>query len=178
MKTATAIAVAVLLSAPFAVAQKLTMQFDSLAAKAKEKAEVDLDGATLGLAAKADKKLGDVASSLKELHIRHYEFSQTGAYTEQDLEPLHKQLGAGSGWSHIVNVKEKDEHVEILAQVVDGKPAGFLVIAAEAKELSVVYILGEIPLDKLSELVNSNIKYDLKGLTAQKKADEAPKPAE
>jgi hypothetical protein len=33
----------------------------------------------------------------------------------------------------------------------------------------------------LSELVNSSIKYDMKGLTAQKKPDEAeqaPKPAE
>jgi len=181
MKTLTAIAVAVLMSAPFAVAQKLTFSFDSLAAKAKEKAEVDLDGATLGLAAKADKKIGELASGLKELHVRHYEFGQAGAYTAQDLEPLHKQLGPGSGWSHIVNVKEKDEHVEVLAHVADGKPAGFLVIAAEAKELSLIYILGEISLDKLSELVKSDIKYDMKGLMAQKAAEDAqqaPKPAE
>jgi hypothetical protein len=41
--------------------------------------------------------------------------------------------------------------------------------------------MGEIPLDKMGELVNSNIKYDLKGLMAQQKpaeADPAPKPQE
>jgi hypothetical protein len=181
MKTVTAIAIAVLMSAPFAVAQKLTFQFDSLAAKAKEKAEVDLDGATLGLAAKADKKLGQIAGALKEVHVRHYEFGAAGAYTEKDLEPLHRQTGEGSGWSHVINVKDKDEHVEILAQTADGKPAGFLIIAAEPKELSVVYILGDIPLDKLGELVNSNIKYDLKGVLAQQKSDASepsPKPQE
>ena len=181
MKAATAFTIAMILSAPFAVAQKLNLQFDSVAAKAKEKAEVDLDGAMLSQAAKMDKKLGGIAGSLKELHVRHYEFGEAGKYSEQDLEPLHKQIGAGSGWSHVVNVKDKSDHVEILAQVQDGKPSGFLVIAAEPKELSVVYIVGELSLDKMSELVNSSIKYDMKGLTAQKKPDEAeqaPKPAE
>jgi hypothetical protein len=156
-----------ILSAPFAVAQKLTIQLDSVAAKAKEKAEIDLDGAMLAQAAKLDKKLGDIAGSLKEVHVRHYEFGEAGKYSEQDLEPLHRQVAAGSGWSRMVNVKDKDEHVEILAQVLDGKPSGLLVIAAEPKELSVVYILGEVPLDKLSELVNSSIKYDLSHVVAE-----------
>ena len=175
MKTATALTIAILMSAPFAVAQKLNLQFDSIAAKAKGKAEVDLDGATLPLAAKADKKLGALASALKEVHVRHYEFGEAGKYSEQELEPLHRQLGAGSGWSHVVNVKDKDEHVEILALVADGKPAGFLVIAAEPKELSVVYVVGELPLDQMSELVKSSIKYDMKGVLAQQKT-EGPEP--
>jgi hypothetical protein len=164
------------MSAPFAVAQKLTIQLDSLAAKAKEKAEVDLDGAMLSQAGKLDKKLGEIASAVKELHVRHYEFGAPGAYTEQDLEPLHRQVGAGSGWSHVVNVKDKDDRVEIMVQSLDGKPAGFLLIAAEPKELTVVHIVGEIPLDKLSELVNSSIKYDMKSVLAQQKAD-GPEPA-
>ena len=87
MKAATAFTIAMILSAPFAVAQKLNLQFDSIAAKAKEKAEVDLDGATLSLAGKADKKLGALASALKEVHVRHYEFGEAGKYSEQDLEP-------------------------------------------------------------------------------------------
>ncbi|HMD71210.1 MAG TPA: DUF4252 domain-containing protein [Bryobacteraceae bacterium] len=176
MRAASAIAIAMILSAPFAVAQKLNLQFDSLAARAKEKAEVDLDGAMLSQAAKMDKKLGELAGAVKEVHVRHYEFGAAGAYSEADLEPLHKQTGAGSGWSRVVNVKDKDDHVEILAHFLDGKPAGLLVIAAEAKELSVVHIVGEIPLDKMSELVNSSIKYDMKGVLAQQKTG-GPEPA-
>jgi hypothetical protein len=166
-----------ILSAPFAVAQKLNLQFDSLAAKAKEKSEVDLDGTTLPLAAKADKGIAKFAGAVKELHVRSYEFGETGKYSEQDLEPLHKQVGPGSGWSHVVNVKDGQDHVEILVQSVDGKPAGFLVISAEPKELSVVYIMGELSLDKISELVNSTIKYDMKSLVSEQKTEAAEKDA-
>lgn len=177
MRATTALTIAMILSAPLAVAQKLTIQLDSLAAKAKQKAEVDLDGATLAQAGKLDKSLGELAGRVKELHVRHYEFGAAGAYTEQDLEPLHKQTGAGSGWSRVVNVKDKDDHVEILVQSLDGKPAGFLVIAAEPKELSVVYLVGEVSLDKMSELIHSSIKYDLKNVVAEQK-EEGPKKTE
>lgn len=173
MRTVAALAIAIGLSAPFAVAQKLNLQFDSLAARAKEKAEVDLDSSTLALAGKMDQKFPKILGAVKEVHVRNYEFAEAGQYSAKDLDPLHKQIGEGSGWSHVVNVKEKDGHVEILLQTVDGKPAGFLVIAAEPKELSVVYILGDIPLDKLSEVVNSSIKYDLKSMLSQPKP-EAP----
>ena len=171
MRAATALTIAMILSAPFAVAQKLTIQLDSLAAKAKEKAEVDLDGATLAQAVKFNKGLGNIASAVKELHVRHYEFGEAGKYSEQDLESLHRQTGAGSGWSRVVNVKDKEDHVEILTKIADGKPAGFLLIAAEPKELSVVYVVGEIPLDQMSELVNSSIKYDMKSLLSQSKEE-------
>ena len=35
------------------------------------------------------------------------------AYSDKDLEPLRKQVSEASGWSRVVNVKEKDENTEI-----------------------------------------------------------------
>src|ERR1700686_1686586 len=77
-------ALAGMLFAPLAGAQKLELKFDALAAKASDKAEVDLDGALLKLAmqhgsAKKDKP-GDFFSSVQEIHVRNYEFDKEGAY--------------------------------------------------------------------------------------------------
>ena len=85
--------------APFAGAQKLELKFAGLAAKASEKAEVDLDGSILKLALsqvplkkdKDDKSpIADLLSGVQEIHLRNYEFDKAGAYTDADQEPLRK----------------------------------------------------------------------------------------
>jgi hypothetical protein len=128
-------------------AQKLELKFDTLAAKASDKAEVDLDGALLRLAAqhglsKKDQDgkatAGDFLSDLKEVHVRHYEFDKAGSYSDQDLAPLRKQVSEGAGWSRILNVKEKDETTEIFVLSQGGKVSSCLILSAEATELSVV----------------------------------------
>ena len=158
---------------PPASAQKLELKFDALAAKASEKAEVDLDGGLLKLAtqhglSKKDKDarspVADLLSGLQEVHVRHYEFDKAGAYSDQDLEPLRKQVSEGSGWSRIVNVKEKNESAEVFVQSQGGKVSSFLVLAAEAKELSVVYIMGTLTVAQMKELVDSNVVYNLAAL--------------
>src|ERR1035441_4476635 len=103
--------------APPASAQKLDLKFDALAAKASDKAEVDLDGALLKLAlqglSKKDKDAkspaGDLLSGVQEVHVRHYEFAKPGSYSDKDLEPLRKQVSEGSGWSRVLNVKRRTE---------------------------------------------------------------------
>ena len=85
--------------APLASAQKLELKFDGLAAKASQKAEVDLDGSILKLALsqvplKKDKdgklSINDLLSGVQEVHLRNYEFDKAGAYTDADQEPLRK----------------------------------------------------------------------------------------
>jgi hypothetical protein len=162
--------------APFASAQKLELKFDWLAAKASEKAEVDLDGSILKLAlpqllSKKDKDgkspIADLLNGVQEIHVRAYEFEKAGSYSDKDLEPLRKQVSEASGWSRILNVKEKDQSAEVFVQSQGGKVTSCLVLAAEAKELAVVYLLGTMTLAQMKELVDSNVVYNLAGLAQQ-----------
>jgi hypothetical protein len=144
-----------------AAGQKLELKLDSLAAKASQKAEVDLDGSALALALQKG-HLGDhMPATVGEVHVRNYEFSKPGGYSDQDLAPLRKQLGAGSGWSRIINVKEKQESTEIYSHSLGDKLGGFLVVACEAAEVSIVYIVGTLTPEQLKELVSSNVRYTL-----------------
>lgn len=143
--------------------QKLDLNFDAVAAKAREKTEVDLDGSALATLLKTVKnqKLGDLASGLTGVFVRNYEFDNSGAFSDRDLEPLRKQVASGSGWTRVVNVKETNESTEIYMFGGGTSPA-FLIISAEPKELTVVHVLGTIQiaqLPQLEELVQSTIQY-------------------
>ena len=161
--------------APFASAQKLDLKFDGLAAKASEKAEVDLGGSILKLVLppllskkeKDDKSpIADLLSGVQEIHVRNYEFANAGAYTDKDLEPLRKQVSEGSGWSRIVNVKDKDkdDNVEVFVQSLGGKVGSCLILAAEAKELSVVYLMGTLTLARMKGVADPNVVDSLTAL--------------
>ena len=163
MKTIVLGAIVALLASTPAAAQKLDLQFEALAAKAKQKTELNLDG----LALQALRNPPGMAT-VEGVVIRHYEFATGGEYAASDLEPLRRQLGSGSGWSRIIAVKDKNDDVEIYIFHQGEKPGGFLLIAAEPKELSVVYVRGSIPLDQLKELVSSSIRYDLKTAAEEK----------
>ena len=148
-----------LLLPALAAGQKLELKLDSLAAKASEKAEVDLDGGTLGSALQKGKLGPHIPATVGEVHVRNYEFSKPGEYSDQDLEPLRKQLGGGSGWSRIVNVKEKQESTEIYTHSGGDKLDGLLIVACEAAEVSIVHLIGALTPEQLKELVSSNIRY-------------------
>jgi hypothetical protein len=153
-------------------AQKLELKFDALAARASDKTELDLDGAILklvlpqGVAKDKDGKspVSDLLSGVQEIHLRNYEFGKAGDYTDKDLEPLRKQVSEGAGWSRILNVKEKNETTEVFVQSQGGKVSSCLILAAEAKELSVVYLMGTLTVAQMKELVDSNIAYNLAAL--------------
>ena len=159
MKTLRIATLGLALASAFASAQTLDFNFDKLAAKAKDKAEITLEGPLLvqALQMAPDKVKGAVANVTRVV-VRHYEFDQTGQYSDADLDAVRKLV---SGWPRIISVKEEKENVEIYMQSQDGKPAGFLLIAAEPKELTVVQVAGSIDLASLKEVVNSTIHYDL-----------------
>jgi hypothetical protein len=139
--------------------QKLELKLDSLAAKAAQKDEMDLDSNALAQALQAGKLGHKLPGSVTELHVRQYEFAKPDQYSDSELEPVRKQLGAGSGWSRIINVKEKKESTEIYSHIQGDKLGGLLILACEAKEVSVVYILGALTPEQLKDLVSSNIQY-------------------
>jgi hypothetical protein len=179
MKTLLMTTVTAVLACAPAFAQNLNLDFSALAAKARAKNEVTLDSNAiqmlqqLGALANKDDKgagkaedLGKILSGIQGVAIRNYEFAKAGEYSDRDLDPLRGQVGSGSGWSRIVNVKEEKESTEIYVHNQGGKPDGMLVIAAEAKELTVVQISGSVQLAQLQDVVNSTIHYDLANLGA------------
>ena len=143
--------------------QNLDFNLDAVAARAKQKAEVTLEGPLLEMAMKnAPDKLKDKLGAVTRVVVRHYEFDQVGQYSDSDLDSVRKVVSIGTDWTRAVNVKEEKESVEIYMQSQGGKTTGFLLIAAEPKELTVVQVAGSIDLASLKEVVNSSIKYDLK----------------
>jgi hypothetical protein len=165
MRTLLTMTFCLALSAP-ARAQGLDINLDTVAAKAKEKAEVTLEGSLLTQALQtAPANVKSAAANVSRVVFRHYEFDKTGQYSDADLESVHKQA---SNWPRVLNVKEEHESVEIyMLASQNGKPAGFLLIAAEPKELTVVHVVGSIDLASLRAVVNSTIHYDLKGTEGQ-----------
>ena len=168
MKTMLTATASLVLASAIAGAQTLDLNFDKLSAKAKEKAEVTLDGSLLtqALQKAPDKVKGSVAN-VSRLLIRHYEFEKSGEYSDADLDAVRKQVSGASGWSRILGSKEDKESVDIYVLNQGGKPGGFLLIAAEEKELTVVHVVGSIDLASLKEVVNSTIHYDLKSAEGQ-----------
>jgi hypothetical protein len=165
MKTLLTATFSLVLASAFASAQTLDFNLDALAAKAKEKAEITLDGSLLAQALqKVPENVKGAVANVSRVVIRHYEFDKTGQYSDADLEAVRKQVAS---WPRILNIKEDHENVEIYMLSQNGKPAGFLLIAAEPKELTVVHVAGSIDLAGLQAVVNSTIHYDLKGAGGQ-----------
>ncbi len=146
-------------------AQNITINLDNVADKAKEKTEVTIEGPLLEQALKS---LPDgIKASVNRVLIREYEFEEAGQYSEADIEAIRKQVGPGTGWSRVLSSKEDGELTEIYMLSQNGKTAGFLLISAEKKELTVIHIGGSINLASLQEVVNSTIHYDLKSAGGQ-----------
>ena len=160
---------ALILMATSAYAQlPLNLQFlDKLEAKAKSKTRMDMDEAMLKSATGVlnDQKAGEAAAKkategLKGFFLRSYEFDKAGLYKLDDLKPLRDQLKAPD-WVSMIQSSENDELVEIWIHRTRGEADGMLLIAAEPKELTVIYAIGVKDVSELSkagrQLGNINI---------------------
>jgi hypothetical protein len=143
-----------------AAAQKLELKLDALAAKAVDKAELDLDPSVVGKLMEGGKLPNLTTVSARQLSIRNYKFAKDGDYSEKDLDPLRKQLSADPGWSRVTQVRDKQDNVELYLYKEADKIGAFVLIACEPRELSVVYLVGEITPEQLKALVNSKIRYE------------------
>jgi hypothetical protein len=167
MKTlATFALLAAFVSIP-AGAQKLNLNlnFDALAKNATEKTELSLEGPLLELVRQKLVKAGDqdpkaaLLASIDQISVHTYEYAREGDYADSDLDPLRRQMASAAGWSRLLDVKEKGESTQIYVLMQGDKPAGFLLISAEPKELTVIHVAGSIQLAQLKELVDSTIKF-------------------
>lgn len=150
-----------LLLARMAVSQQLDLSvLDRLSSVARETANVNLDKSTLQAGAQllsnmrpAEQKVKGLTDSLDGVYVRTFEFEKAGEFTQADLEPIRKQLRGAKQWANIVNVKDKNESVEVwMFNKASGGPGGLTVIAAEAKELVVVNIVGPVNIGSLAAI--------------------------
>lgn len=139
---------------------KIPLNVEKLAAKAKESVEVTLDKQMLVLAGRfLSQKSRDEAqakkliSGLKGIYVRSFEFDSPGQYSEADVESLRSQL-RGPQWSRVVGVRSrgKGDNAEVFFKSENNQIGGLAVIAAEPRELTVVYIDGPIDPEQLSAL--------------------------
>ena len=129
------------------------------AGKGAETVEVNLDGALLGLASRflddkkpEEAKAKGVLQDIKAIYVRVWEFDKEGEFTAADLEGIRSSL---KGWQKVVDVrstKVRGDNAGVYMQVAGDKIQGLVVVAAEAKELTIVNIVGSIDPARLRDL--------------------------
>lgn len=145
-----------------ASAQDVTIpvNIERLAQKAVQTVNVTVDGALLQMAAKflssADpeqKMAKELISNLKGIYVRRFEFAGIGEFSDADVESLRTQLKAPL-WSKIASVRSRQngENVDVFFKTENDKIGGVVVIAAQARELTFVNIVGPIDVDQLARL--------------------------
>lgn len=130
---------------------------DKLGEKAKESSVVNLGPEQLGMlsgfTSGEGKNLGEVAKMIRSIQVRSYEFDQQGAYDLGIVQAFRDKVKAAGEWVNIIEVKEKGGFTDIsYLKGPDGKSRGFLIIAAEPREVSVVHMDGPIDLSALGKL--------------------------
>lgn len=135
-----------------------TSQLDTLTAKASQTVDVNIDERLIQITGKFlgkdadDQKVKEIINGLKGIYVKSFEFEKEGEYTVADLESIRSQL-RNTAWNKIVNINsKKDGSVEVYLMSTASQISGLTVLASDAKEITVVNIIGNVDLDKLSAL--------------------------
>ena len=157
------LAACVAMALPAAAGPQLRIpDFSHLRAKAVDSVDVTLDGFLLRVAQKfaaddADDPNGDpemaILRDIKSLRVRTFEFAHEGEYSRADVESVRKQLTAPD-WSALVQVREREaqSNIDVYINTDGNRILGLAVIASEPREFTIVNIVGDIDIDKLSRL--------------------------
>jgi len=133
---------------------------EKLSAKAKETVEVKMDGPMLRWASKFlsaedpdEQKAAKLITNLKGIYVHSFEFDKEGAYSAAEVEALRAQFQAPV-WSRVVGVRSQHDgdNVDVFFKLEDDKMAGIVIISAEAKELTLVSIVGPIEVEQLADM--------------------------
>src|SRR5580765_7806931 len=135
---------------------------DKLSEKAARVTDVTLDGSLLNFAIKLiesdegdedAKELKSIMKNLKGIYVKSFEFDEASQYSKADVEAIRSQLSSPR-WSRIVQSTDKrhNEHDEIYLLKENDRVGGLVILVAEAKELTVVNIVGDVPVDKIAAM--------------------------
>jgi hypothetical protein len=136
---------------------------DKLSDKAARVTDVTLDGSLLQFAVSLIEKVSDddkdvdqlksIVKNLKGIYIKSFEFDEASQYSKADVDAVRSQL-TSPPWTKIVQSSDKrhNERDEIYLLKDQERVAGLVILVAEAKELTVVNIVGEVPVDKIAAM--------------------------
>jgi len=136
---------------------------DKLSEKAARVTDVTLDGSLLQFAVNLIEKvdaedkdvdqLKSIVKNLKGIYIKSFEFDEASQYSKADIDAIRSQL-TSPRWTKIVQSIEKrhNEYDEIYLLKNGDRVAGVVILVAEARELTVVNLVGEVPVDKVASL--------------------------
>ena len=151
-----------------------TTSLDHLAAKASQTVDVNIDERLMRIAAKfisdkgEEKEIKKLIEGLKGIYVKSFEFESDGQFAAADLESIRTQLRA-PGWTRLVNVASKKEgDLEVYLMLTGELINGLAVLHSDARELTVVNIVGPVDLEKLAEMEGQLGVPDL-GIEPQKR---------
>jgi hypothetical protein len=136
---------------------------DKLSDKAARVTDVTLDGSLLQFAVNLIQKvdaedkdveqLQSIIKNLKGIYVKSFEFDEASQYSKGDVDAIRSQL-TSPRWSKIVQSMEKrlNEYDEIYVLKNGDKVGGVVILVAEARELTVVNLVGDVPMDKVASL--------------------------
>jgi Domain of unknown function (DUF4252) len=162
LASATASAILALPAASFAASPRIDLpDFSNLRSKANDSVDITVGSTLLHLASHFVTDDGDpeakaaagVLKDIDSIRIRSFKFDDDGAYSMADIDAVRKQLD-GPGWSHLVaqHKREPKEDTDVFMCLEDGKIKGLAVIASQAREFTIVNVIGNIDIDKLAQL--------------------------
>lgn len=139
---------------------------ESLAQRANELIDVNLNENLLRIIPKKiivtsdsgeKTDVGSIVAGLKGVYVRSYSFKNEGEYTAANLTSVRTQLRA-PGWERLVNIVKKksgdDDNVQVEVYMMTSTDSigGVAILALEPKRLTLVNIVGNIDLEKLSRI--------------------------
>ncbi len=134
---------------------------EKLAAKAAETVDVTLDGPMLRMASRFmesedDDEAKRLVSKLRGIYVRSYEFTNAGEYSAADVDALRTAYQSPQ-WSRVVGVRSRrdNENVDVFFKKPAGDSSvsdGLVIIAAEPKELTFVFLDGPLDPSDVAEL--------------------------
>ena len=164
MRTLVALVLCCLSARGFAQDAKLQLNnLDKLSDKAANVTDVTLEGSLLDFAAKIIESADDgdpdtaqlksIIKNLKGIYVKSFEFDEASQYSKADVDAIRAQLTAPR-WTKIVQSIDKrhNEHDEIYLLKVGDRVGGVVILVAEAKELTVVNLVGDVPVDQIAAL--------------------------
>ncbi len=132
-----------------------------LKSHATETVDINLGPIRLGLASwflgKSDDPdavaLRKTLRACSGVHIRHYEFASDFEYPTADIDAIQAQL-SGHGWSSLVTVRDRKakENVDVYLRLQGEKITGFVVLASEPREFTLINLVGSLDVAEIENL--------------------------